>query len=65
MASHPHNHGHHPGHNHHHGGPAMPRQPDFLAAKVLAAGAGLRILMVLPAIALLWAAVAWALLGEG
>ncbi len=66
MASHPHHHGHHePGHRHgglDHGGQAVSRF-DSLAVKVLAAGAGLRILMVLPAIALLWAAVAWALLG--
>lgn len=69
-----HSHGH-PHGNHHHGGQAAAKglgrgqgqDADFnsLTTRVLAASAGLRIAMVLPAIALLWAAVAWALLGEG
>ncbi len=57
-------HHHHHNDGHSHGGHRHVHQPDTLATKVLAAGAGQRILMVLPAIALLWAAVAWALLGD-
>ncbi|MBX3455147.1 hypothetical protein [Ferrovibrio sp.] len=59
MASHDH---HHSGHHDHHAHAAFPA--GSLAVRVLAAGAGQRILMVLPAIAVLWAAVAWALLSD-
>jgi len=75
MATVPHHHSHpgshhsggsyHSGSHHHGGRQAASHVTGSLAVRVLAASAGLRIAMVLPAVALLWAAVAWALLSEG
>lgn len=58
--SHGHAHGH--GHAHHHPRPApSATEREAVAASMLMSGAATRVAAVLGALALLWAAVAWAL----
>lgn len=61
--THDHHHAHDHGHGHaHHPHPVLPAaERDAVAPTVLMSGAASRIAAVLGALALLWAAVAWAL----
>lgn len=60
MASQDHSHGHLPGHSH-----GQLRRPAFdLPIAALTAGWWMRLAALLPLIALLWAAIAWALAVE-
>ena len=58
---HDHGHGHHHGHAHRPATATAPIERDPVGASVLMSGAATRVLAVLGALAVLWAAVAWAL----
>ena len=59
--AHGHHHDHHHGHAHRPATAAAPIERDPVGASVLMSGAATRVLAVLGALAVLWAAVAWAL----
>jgi len=54
-------HDHHHGHAHHPGHATAPAEPDSVETSVLMSGAASRVAVALGALAVLWAAVAWAL----
>lgn len=56
-----HDHDHAHGHAHHHHPAAAAAERDAVAPSVLMSGAATRVAVTLGALALLWAAVAWAL----